>query len=321
MNIGFWENQLCERGTTTSLYDYAFYNQTILGNKSFIFYDKNSQNNKAEIIEKFKKQFIVHECINFKEADDYISQYKITHIYIIKSGSIDDRFSKVAKNCIHCVFDCNQAHGDVYASVSPWVYGNNGRYPVVPHMINLPIIETDFRERLNIPKNAIVFGGYGGKDSFDIHFVHKVVYTIALNNPNIYFLFANFNRFCPDLPNIIHLPMITDMEEKVKFINTTDAMIWARSMGETYGIAIGEFSSKNKPVIAMKIGDLAHVHLLGDKAIWYTDERCLTDILTTFNPSTEKCKDCNAYKYYTPEKVIQIFKNVFLSDSIHCIHY
>lgn len=58
MNIGFWENQLCERGTTTSLYDYAFYNQTILGNKSFIFYDKNSQNNKAEIIEKFKKQLL-----------------------------------------------------------------------------------------------------------------------------------------------------------------------------------------------------------------------------------------------------------------------
>jgi hypothetical protein len=210
------------------------------------------------------------------------------------------------------VFNCNQAHGDVYASVSPWVYGNNGQYQVVPHMINLPIIETDLREKLNIPKNAIVFGGYGGKDSFDIHFVHKVVYTIALKNPNIYFLFSNFNTFCPDLPNIIHLPMVTDMKEKVKFINTTDAMIWARSMGETYGIAIGEFSSKNKPVIAMKIGDLAHVHLLGDKAIWYTDEQCLADILTTFNPSTERCKDWNAYKDYTPEKVIQIFKNVFL---------
>lgn len=26
MNIAFWDNQLCERGTTTSLFDYAFYN-------------------------------------------------------------------------------------------------------------------------------------------------------------------------------------------------------------------------------------------------------------------------------------------------------
>lgn len=40
MNIAFWDNCLCERGTTTSLYDYAYYNQTLLGNKSYIFYDK-----------------------------------------------------------------------------------------------------------------------------------------------------------------------------------------------------------------------------------------------------------------------------------------
>ena len=32
MNIAFWDNQLCERGTTTSLFDYAFYNQKILKN-------------------------------------------------------------------------------------------------------------------------------------------------------------------------------------------------------------------------------------------------------------------------------------------------
>jgi hypothetical protein len=33
---------------------------------------------------------------------------------------------------------------------------------------------------------------------------------------------ANFNKFCPDLSNIIHLPTITDLYEKTKFINTTD---------------------------------------------------------------------------------------------------
>ena len=40
-----------------------------------------------------------------------------------------------------------------------------------------------------------------------------------------------------------------------------------------------EFSSKNKPVIAMKIGSLSHVHLLGDKAIWYNDTNTLHNIL------------------------------------------
>jgi hypothetical protein len=313
MNIAFWDNSLGERGTTVSLYDYAYYNQTILKNKSFIFYDKNRSDNIKEIIDKFEKQFVIHETDNFKEVDDYIKKYNITHIYIIKSGAKDDRISKIAKNCIHCVFNCFEPHGDIYSSISPWINGNNGQYPTVPHMINLPVNHTNnMRKKLNIPENAIVFGGYGGNTSFDIPLVHNTVINVALNNPNIYFLFANFYKFYDNLPNIIHLPMITDLEEKVEFINTADAMLWGRSNGETFGIAIGEFSSKNKPVIAMKIGDISHVHLLGDKGIWYTNESDLYDILTKFNPDIERTKDWNAYKDYTPEKVMEIFKKIYL---------
>jgi hypothetical protein len=312
MNIGFWDNQLCERGTTTSLYDYAYYNQTFLRNRSYIFYDKNNIENKKEVIIKFKMQFVVHGTNNFTEVDNFIKEYNITHLYIIKYGTKDDRISKIAKNCIHCVFTCIEPHGDIYSSISKCVYGNYGKYPVVPHMINLPSHNDNMREKLQIPKEAIVFGGYGGKTSFSITFVHQVVYSIAKNNKNIYFLFANFNKFCPDLPNIIHLQMITNLNEKVSFINTVDAMLWARHDGETFGITIGEFSSKNKPVIAMKIGDLAHVELLGNKAFWYSDENTLQDILLNFNPEKEKNKDWNAFNDYTPEKVMNVFKNIYL---------
>ena len=235
------------------------------------------------------------------------------HIYIIKYGHIDDRISKVAKNCIHSVFECSQPHGDIYTSISPWVRGNNGRFPVVPHMINLPKHNRNLRQRLNIPDNAVVFGGYGGSGSFSIPFVHQVVYYVASKFPNIYFLFANFNKFCPDLPNIIHLPMIINMEDKTEFINTTDAMLWARIDGETFGLAIGEFSTMNKPVICMNIGDNSHIHLLKEKAILYNDTDSLYHILLNFNPEKERNKDWNAYRDYTPEKVMTIFKNVFLS--------
>jgi hypothetical protein len=312
MNVAFWDNQLCERGTAVALFDYAYYNQKILKNKSFIFYDKNRTNNN-NVVEKFEKDFIIHAVENFNEVDNYLIQYNITHIYIIKYGHVDDRISKVSKNCIHCVFDCGEPHGDVYSSISPWVNGNNGKYPVVPHMINLPNHKENLKIELNIPENAVVFGGYGGATNFSIQFVHNVVFDIAKNNPNIYFLFANFNKFCPDLPNIIHLPTITDLYEKTKFINSIDAMLWARQDGETFGIAIGEFSSKNKPVIAMKIGDISHVHLLGDKAIWYNNPNTLNNILLNFNPEVERTKDWNAYKEYTPERVMEIFKTVFLT--------
>jgi large subunit ribosomal protein L3 len=122
--------------------------------------EKSAETNNQTIIDKFKKVFMVYETDNFKEVDSLLLTYKITHIYIIKSGEKDTRISKVAKNCIHCVFNCYQPHGEVYSSIAPWVIGNNGRFPVVPHMINLPINNDDtnmiknMRNKLNIPINT-----------------------------------------------------------------------------------------------------------------------------------------------------------------------
>lgn len=316
INVAFWDNQLSEQGTSLGLYNYALYNEKLLGNKSFIFYDKNNKNNKDDIIKKFKKKFIVHETDDFKEVDNYLLKYKITHIFIIKSGEIDSRLSKVAKNCIQCVFNCNEPHGEVYCSISKFVKGNYGKYPVIPRIIYLPKYNKNLRKKLNIPNNAVVFGGYGGKNSFGIECARKSVYNVAKNNSNIYFIFANFNRFCPPLKNIIHLPMIIDLEKKVEFINTTDAMLWARKDGETFGQAIAEFSILNKPVIAMKIGEPTHVYLLGEKAIWYKNEKDLTEILLNFNPKIESKKDWNAYKDYTPEKIMKKFNYIFLKHKL-----
>ena len=312
LRVAFWDNQLCERGTTVALFDYAYYNQTILNNTSYIFYDRNNQENKNAVVEKFKKHFTVHGTRDFKETDRYLTKYGIKHIYIIKSGAKDDRISKVARSCIHCVFNCAQPHGDIYSSIAPWVRGNNNRYPVVPHMINLPDHDRNIRSKLNIPENATVFGGYGGTTSFNIKFVHKVVFEVARRHPRIYFLFANFSRFCSPLPNVIHLSTIVDLDRKVEFINSCDAMLWAQGLGEVMSMAMGEFSSKNKPIITMKIGFPGHVHLLGKKAIWYSNWRTLATILINFDKNTTKKGDWNAYKEYTPEKVMKIFERVYL---------
>ena len=125
--IAFWNNQLCERGTTISLFDYAHHNESILKNKSFIFYDKTSPYNKQKVIDKFNKRFDnVIGVESFKEVDIHIKKLNISHIYIIKSGCNDGKVSKIAKNCIHCVFEANEPHGDVYATIAP-----NVKYNVV----------------------------------------------------------------------------------------------------------------------------------------------------------------------------------------------
>ena len=315
VKIAFHDNQLCERGTTIAIYDYAYYNKHYLGNESIIMYYGSDHRNEPLIIEKFQKEFKLCPYEDWqRDADKILEEEKCDILYGIKAGKNDGKLSKVCKNVVHCVFYCNQPHGDIYSSIAPWVGGNNGRFPSVPHMINLPRHDRNMRKELNIPEDAVVFGGYGGKENFNLKCSIEAVHHVASKNPNIYFLFANFNKFCPELPNIIHLPMVTDLDEKVKFINTCNAMIWARKGGETFGLSIGEFSILNKPVIATRFcgGPIVHWRILKQKAIWYTNKKDLIEILLKFNPEIESKKDWNAYKQFTPDNVMDVFKKVYI---------
>jgi hypothetical protein len=314
INIGFWSNQLGERGTEIALYDYAYYNQKIFGNKSYIFYEKNNNNNNQSVIDKFKKEFdVVVGVNNFDEVDKYLTENDIQILYNIKAGNNDNKLSKVANNVIHCVFDCSEPHGEVYTSISSAVTNYNDTIPILPHIVDMPYNEENMRKELNIPEEAVVFGRHGGKGQFDIKIVQDIVYYIAKSNPTIYFIFVNTNTFCERLPNIIHLDTIIDLNLKRKFINTCDAMIWARSDGETFGLAIAEFSICNKPVILTNIGYNAHYNFLKDKGLWYsTTDQLVNQIkyIATTDKKELQNKDWNAYKEYTPENVMNIFNKI-----------
>ena len=321
VKIVFWDNCLNERGTTLAIYDYAYYNKTILGNESIIMYNTTRNDNLQDVIDKFKNEFKVIGVNNFKLVDPILYKLKCNIFYIIKSGENEGQISRVCKTVVHCVFNCNQPHGNVYAAISPYIKNYNKRVPFVPHMVNLPDHNKNMREELNIPEDAVVYGRYGGYDAFDIPYVQKIVYNVAKNNPEMYFIFMNTQQFCDFLPNIIHIEKTINLNRKVEFINTCDAMLHARHIGESFGLAIAEFSTKNKPIITtpnFKLNpnvDIAHIHFLKEKGIWYNEDN-LYSILTTFltkeNREEIAKKDWNAFKDYTPEKVIKQFKRVFI---------
>ena len=50
-----------------------------------------------------------------------------------------------------------------------------------------------------------------------------------------------------------------------------------------------------------------------NKAIWYTPDN-LYAILTTLTKETIAGKDWNAYSLFTPEKVMSIFKRIFIDN-------
>ena len=314
VKICFWDNGLGERGTSVALYDYAHFNETILGNQSLIMFNTTHYSNKPSSIKKFTDRFRVIGVDNWSKVDTILSLEKCDILYIIKAGDWDGQVSNVCKTVVHCVFNSSQPHGNVYSSIAHWVPNNNGRFPVVPHIISLPDISTNMRDKLNIPENALVYGRHGGYNQFDIDYVQKIVYDVAKNNKNIYFLFVNTKPFCEELPNIIHLPIIINLDEKTEFINTCDAMMWGRSDGEVFSLSQGEFCFKNKPIICTTTTHYnGHRYLLKDKAIWY-NEANLKEILINFNREEMSKLDWNAYKDYTPENVMNIFKKVYIDN-------
>jgi hypothetical protein len=316
VKIAFHDNCLCERGTTVSLYDYAYYNKHYLGNESIIMYIGNDQRNHPEVLDKFKKEFTLRPYIDWQqEADQILKEEKCDILYMQKAGEWDGKnaSSSVCKSIIHCVFNTQYKHGDVYGRISN-CFGNN-HYPVVNYMVNLPNVDTNMRNELNIPDNAIVFGRHGGIDQFNIKYVHQVIDKVTDEYPNVYFLMVNTEIFCREKANIIHHGKIIDLHKKVEFINTCDAMIHARHMGETFGAAVSEFSSKNKPVITCRKGnDLAHLDIMKDKCFTYENEKEVYDIFKKFITELGDIKkqDWNGYSEYGPEKIMDKFNELFI---------
>lgn len=319
VKIAFHDNCLCERGTTISLFDYAYYNVKILRNESIIMYYGSDNRNVPKVIEKFNKHFKLCPYENWNnDADKILKRENCNILYMQKAGEWDGKMANpnICKNIIHCVFNTQYKHGDVYGRISG-CFGQN--YPVVNYMVNLPDVDTNMRKELNIPNDAIVFGRHGGLDQFNINYVHCVIDKVTDEYDNIYFLLVNTNRFCKEKPNIIHYGKIIDLHKKVEFINTCDAMIHARQMGETFGAAVSEFSIKNKPVITCRRGgDNEHLKILKDKCFTYENASEVYNVFKKFinNLNEIKRKDWNAYREYTPENIMDKFNELFIKPCI-----
>jgi hypothetical protein len=311
MKILFHTNQLSLRGTEVALFDYARYNEEILGNESIIV---SNMHNTMEALPKFQSRFKVEIYKNPHEIDAICSRNDADIFYAIKAGFIDGVVSGTCKTVIHVVFKEFQPHGDVYAYISKWLTDTftQGQFPYVPHIVTLPSYNTDLRKYLNIPNNARVFGLHGGSDTFDIQFVHKAVHDVAMLNNKIYFIFMNIPPFCDHLPNVIHLQGTYDMLLKAAFINTCDAMLHARNRGETFGLSVAEFSIRNKPVFTWSgSSERNHIEILGSDGVYYENYSDLKDKLIHFQIDKSKLWD----KYsnlFSPDKVMMKFKEVFI---------
>jgi hypothetical protein len=257
MNILFHSNQVSERGTEVALFDYALGNQSVLKNCSFIAFPKNRVFDE-NVLNKFKQNFIVCLYESLEEVRDFAESNKIDLIYKIVHGGVkEELLHNKIPHFIHCVFSTKAEHGTFYCPISECINGRDKtNYPILPHIVKVfeaSIDEIVLRKKLGIPQDSVVFGSYGGKKQFDIPFVKKIAIKVAEKHNNIHFLFMNHEKFC-NLPNVHFLPGSVNLAEKAYFIDACTAMLHARGDGETFGLAVAEFSTRNKPVITYKPG-------------------------------------------------------------------
>ena len=316
--IAFHDNNLCLRGTTNAMFDYADYNERILGNKSIIV---SSPYGNLDAYDKFVDRF-GKENVRLSGFHDYatdLPKLGVDYLYLIKSGGKSDGlWLENIPTLIHVVFRSNEPHGYRYKYVSDWLAKDQGYDPIdyaVPHMIQrLPEPNYDLRERLGISKDKIVFGYLGGATEFNHRDAQEIVKRVSNERNDIYFIFMNINKFMDDNPNVIHLPGTWDMNEKSSFINACDAMLHARSGGETFGCAVAEFSIMNKPVVTYGIsGEKSHLEILGDRGIVYNTYDELYDIVNNLKSYVKYGDYYKAYDNHSPERIMERFNKNFLS--------
>ena len=315
MKIAFHDNSLSLRGTTVATYDWAYWTRHYLGVDPIIMYNMSNDFNNEDVIYKFKKEFPVFGYQSRDQIDDILSENNCDAFLMEKGGKPDGVISTVSKNLVNAISVCteNDVHGDVYAMGSKWLSKiTNYKIPYVPYMVHLPEHDLNMREELGIPSDALVFGRNGGWETFDLPFVKQAITDALDQRDDIWFLFQYTEPFLKN-ERILYLDSTADLNEKVRFINTCDAMLHARYIGESFGLSCAEFSIRNKPVITYhKSPERNHIDTLGEKGIYYEDYSEILHILLNLDKKEINSLEWNCYKDYSPEKVCQKFKEVYL---------
>jgi hypothetical protein len=311
-HIAFHSNELNIRGTNVALYDYAHYNETILGNKSYIISNANVD---LQALPKFKNRFEVFLYNDFKESEQFTKERGIEYVYYIKAGNIDNKILSNVKNLVHAVFQFYQPHGERYVYIAEWIAEKmcKDKTNFVPHIISLPEPTLDLREKLNIPANATVFGRHGGYDEFNFDFAKKAVVDTVIQRKDCYFVFMNTKPFCKH-DRIFFIEGTYNLQNKANYISMCDAMIHARQHGEVFSLSMGEFLYFNKPIISCIYGlDSGHHHMLRDCGLWYKNyEECFNHLTNFDKTTTPSGKYKKLVSEYTPENVMKRFNDKFL---------
>ena len=360
--VCFHINHAGERGVEISTYDYAHFLEVYYGDSftSVFIFPRIKAVNEGISFPMFQKRFPVvlydveHEKPGGSNLTRAARSVNCDLLYTQKGGSklwepvYPDSFHSEVPTAVHAVFAPWDPHGTIYAAIGESVTEGISERPVVPCIVcpfsssMLPVLlpseAQSLRRRLGISNSTFVLCRIGGKSEFNIEFVHLSLIDLAstYSSDQFQLILVNTDNFTRPLDTgtegkFHFMPATSDPTAKEMFFDACDAMIHARHMGETFGLAVAEFSVRNKPVITFSgkgssgYYSSEHLKILGAKAITYDDSNSLKSIISSFIDKGVTDNDYNAYTDYYPESVMKMFKSTFLdpffnatSDRLQC---
>lgn len=312
MRVAFVFNGFALRGVELNMYWYAHFNEALLNNTSIIVCKRGMRGACPEDSPDSARRFFadrfpeLHE-LQPAEIDQRLLDLRVDVCMVGVAGGPDSLVPSSVPTISHCVFDAGFPLGTLHTAISNTV--SRGRVAVLPNIVHLPPAEGDFRDFLGIPRAAIVFGRYGGWDSFDVPYAADTVLRAARDRPDIHFVFMNTQPFGPPVPNITFVKGTPDLATKRRFVNTCHAMLHARQSGETFGMACGEFAIAGKPVVTNATGDGEHRRILGQQAIVYSDAAELYSLLVRPEQRVLTMDMAGTrFHAYRPERVMATFR-------------
>jgi glycosyltransferase involved in cell wall biosynthesis len=277
-------------------------------------------------------------------------------LYVLKHGSRASHprfpvsFSDKVPSFIHSVFAV-EAHGShKLLPLNGFLTDVNEREvfdhggSVLPHIVNPPPAFSrrimngvlKLKSSLSIPadENSMVLCGFGGFDSFSVVQAIEAVIQLALkfSRKQLNFIFMGMNPFTEYFGHDkfifhqeavrrkygIHILSSTSDDEEIEiFLQSCDAMLHARLLGETFGLAVAEFSIRNKPVLTfidplLRTHSAEHIRILSSEGFYYATADDVVRIVSNWMTNGVSHGASKVYQQYLPEHVMKQFKTLVL---------
>jgi len=268
-------------------------------------------------------------------------------LYMQKYGTKDsppaypNSFSNLMPTAVHAIFRYER-HGTYYASLNenipffpPYICGTSNEdscdeTEFLSYVVTKPKTVVTYesqtvslREELGIAPDTLVVCNHGGRGSFDVSIAAEGVNLLIAkyNSSRLQFLILG-SLYASNGTSIRYLPQISSIDAKERFFNACSCMLHARFMGETFGLAVAEFSIRNKPVLTytgpleQHLADQEHIRILGRKGYYYSNAEDIVAIISDWVLNGIPSRDYNAYRSYSPNRIMDDFKRIFLRNIV-----